>query len=40
MSNNNRKPQNSNSSKKEFTKTAMKIHGKNLVKPQRGGYRL
>lgn len=37
----NRKPANSVSQKKNFTRTADKVHGKNmLVKPMRGGYRL
>lgn len=36
----NRKVVRGKAAKRQFTKSAMKIHGKNLVKPQRGGYRL
>lgn len=36
----NRKPVRGKKAKRQFTKSAMKIHGKNLVKPMRGGYRL
>lgn len=36
----NRKPANSTRQKKQFTKTAQKINGRNLVKPMRGGYRM
>lgn len=36
-----RKPANSKGQKKQFTRTAMKVHPKNnLAKPMRGGYRL
>lgn len=36
----NRKPANGKGFKKQFTRSAKKINGKNLVKSMRGGYRL
>lgn len=36
----NRKQANSKGYKKQFTKTAKKLHTRNLVRSMRGGYRL
>lgn len=36
----NRKSANSRKYKKQFTRTAKKIHPKNTMQSQRGGYRL
>lgn len=37
----NRKPANSNSAKRNFTRSAMRVHKKNIAaKPMRGGIRL
>lgn len=35
-----RKPMKKSYSKKVFTKTAKKVHGKNAMNPMRGGIRL